>query len=155
MLETKLVRYGLVGLLILFLAACGGAPKRGELKGDVVAGEALNPDPSGRNSPVYFYVYQLKSGGPFESADFYSLYQSPEVALGGDLLGRKEYLVRAGQQIPLSTKLEPETAYLGFLAAFRDLDHSVWRAGRSVPPGKTTKLGVRLEGINVSITGGQ
>jgi type VI secretion system protein VasD len=153
-LETKVVRYGLVGLLTILLAACGGA-KHGQLKADLAAGEALNPDPSGRNSPVYFYVFQLKTGGPFESADFYSLYQSPETVLGGDLLARKEYLIRAKQRIPLNTKLDPETAYLGFLAAFRDLDHSVWRAGLPVRPGKTTKLQVQLEGINVSIDNGQ
>jgi type VI secretion system protein VasD len=111
----------------------------------VAAAEDVNPNLEGRSSPILLYLFQLKAAGAFEAADFFSLYRTPESALGADLLQKDELLLKPGQVVPLDIQLDPEARHLGFLAAYSDLDHSVWRGGYAVPgPDSITVLSVQL-----------
>ncbi len=110
----------------------------------------LNPDPQGRPSPLVLRLYQLKSTGAFDSADFFSLYEKDSAALGADLVAREEILVKPGESTLLERTLEDQTRHLGFLAAYRDLDRAVWRATVPVPPNLTTPVKIELQRTAIS-----
>ena len=144
-----------VFLAVVFtMAACSGRgdPKPGKIQATIAATADVNPNLEGRPSPILLYLFQLKAAGAFEAADFYSLYQTPDSTLGTDLLGKEELLLKPGQVVPLEIQLDPQARYLGFLAAYSDLDHSIWRVGHAAPgPGTTTALSVYVERSALSI----
>lgn len=123
------------------LAGAGGAagsivgkllePGPTRLQAEVVADEDLNPDYGGRPSPLVVRIYQLKNTVAFENADFFKLYESDVGALEADLINREEFQLKPGDRKEIEQELDPETAYLGVLAAYRDIDNAVWR--RTVP----------------------
>src|SRR6185503_3041717 len=47
-----------------------------------------NPDSSGRPSPVYVRVYQLKGDKPFRSVDFFDVWDDEKKALGETFITR-------------------------------------------------------------------
>jgi type VI secretion system protein VasD len=97
------------------------------LAADVVADDNLNPDYGGRPSPLVVRLYELKNTVAFENADFFALYEGDVGALEADLINREEFQIKPGEQKEIERKLDPETAYLGVLAAYRDIDNAVWR----------------------------
>jgi len=61
----------------LLLSACGskgGVPPVIKVGTDVEVAAALNPDPSGRPSPLVLVIYQLKSADDFRNKDFFSVF---------------------------------------------------------------------------------
>jgi type VI secretion system protein VasD len=93
----------------------------------IVAGGDVNPDDTGRPSPVVVRVMELKSPGVFEGADFFALYQNQEQTLGADLVAVEEYEFKPGDVQDLKFALKPESSYVAILAAYRQLDKVNWR----------------------------
>jgi type VI secretion system protein VasD len=115
----------------------------------------LNPDPTGRPSPVVFRLYELKTPDTFNKADFFKLYEQDSAVLGGDLVARQEMLVKPGQTLQLERTLAAETQQLGLLAAYRDLDHAVWRTTLAIPPHQTTPVKVTLGRVTITAQAGK
>ena len=53
----------------------------------------INPNSEGRASPLVVRIYRLKSYSVFEDADFFSLYEKADDALGGELIDKEEILL--------------------------------------------------------------
>jgi type VI secretion system protein VasD len=87
----------------------------------------LNPDPSGRASPVVVRVFELKSDAEFGTADFFALYERERETLGSSLLSRQEYVLKPGAREELWLPVPRGTAYIGVVAAFRDIRSTKWR----------------------------
>ena len=49
-------------------------------------------------------------------------------------------------------QLQPDTRYIGVVAAFRDLEQSQWRAAAPVPAGRTVPLVIQLEGKKIFLS---
>lgn len=117
----------------LLLFGCGGAPTMPEptpdttLVAKLVASEDVNSGGGQQARPVVVRLYELKTAGAFSSADFYSLYEREAETLGSDLIGREEISLAPGQRHRIEKVISPETAFLGVLAAFRDIDRAEWR----------------------------
>ena len=109
------------------------------LQGSIKADPTTNPDLRGRPSPIVVRVYELKSLAAFDSADFFSLFEKESETLGSDLVGREEYDLRPAETRPYRQRLQPDTKFIGVVAAFRDLENSRWRQAAPVP-----KRGVAL-----------
>jgi tRNA-dihydrouridine synthase len=60
----------------------------------LTAGADANPDARGRASPLTVRVYAMKAPGPFEGADFFSLFEKDQATLGAELVQREEVLLR-------------------------------------------------------------
>lgn len=145
--------------LVLLLAAsaalaagCASQPAPTMLAGSVVASAGLNPSVSGRPSPLLLRLYELKSDTAFKQADFMSLYQSDQAALGAEMVAREEIMLQPGQTHPLARALDAQTRHLGVVAAYRDLERAVWRATVAVQPGRANRLTIRAEPLAVSAT---
>lgn len=124
------------------LAGCAPKPVVTTVSITLVAGADANPDARGRASPLTVRVYALKSPGPFEGADFFSLFEKDQATLGAELVQREEMLLRPGETRKLDLTLPPDAKAIGVMAAFRDLDRARWREVRPVQTGKAQAMTV-------------
>jgi type VI secretion system protein VasD len=100
----------------------------------IAARPDVNPDIRGRASPLSLRLFELKSEAAFQTADFFALYDRDQATLGGDMLARDDLIIRPGETQTITRKANADTRLLGVIAAFRDLEHSVWRTSVAVPP---------------------
>jgi type VI secretion system protein VasD len=121
--------------LALLVAGCGApkVPTPVPVEGILAADAGLNPDVSGRPSPVTVKVYQLHTSGSFESSDFFSLYSQAATVLGADLVSSTDIIVRPGESKTFGQEIDPRTRFVGIVAGFRDIQNANWRALVPVP----------------------
>ena len=137
---------------LLFLAGCASAPKPDPLKITLDTHENVNPDVRGRPSPVSVKFFALKSIAAFNAADFFSMFEDEQKALGADLVNTEVIQLRPGEKLQLDRSLPPETRYLGVVAAFRDIERSQWRASLPVPAKeKPSRILIQLDINKVQI----
>ena len=139
---------------VVFTTGCGKkavAPPPTLINVEIIASAQVNPDGSGRPSPIVVRLYELKSLAAFNEADFNSLYSDDEAKLGGDLVKREQFTIRPGGQKIYSHATIAETQYLGAIAAYRDIDRAVWRAAVPVPAHRTTNFTLLLDTLGLSI----
>jgi type VI secretion system protein VasD len=121
---------------VLVLAACATSrsdepPVR--TKTFLQAEPDLNPDATGRASPVVLRVFELKSDAEFLSADFFALYERERESLGSSLLSRQEFVLQPGESRELFLPVPRDAAYIGVVAAFRDIRVAKWRTIARAP----------------------
>lgn len=139
----------------LLLVSCGGkpvlAPPPTIVNVTLAADANVNPDARGRPTPVVVRTYLLANPGVFEAADFFSLFEGDEKALGATLVGREEVTLRPGQT--QASKLSPQTEAkaVGVFVAYREPNKTQWRAVAAVPQNKTTAFTVTIGRDRVSI----
>jgi type VI secretion system protein VasD len=128
------------------------------LQGSIKAAPTINPDQRGRPSPIVVRVYELKSLAAFDSADFFSIFDKEAETLGSDLVGREEYDLRPAETRPYRRQLQPDTKFIGVVAAFRDLENSRWRQAMPVPKrgiplssGVTLTIGIEARAVTVAV----
>jgi type VI secretion system protein VasD len=150
-------KFALAASLCVALAACGGKglappPPPTIVQLTVSADSTANPDARGRATPVVVRYYLLGNSGPFEAADFFSLFDSDDKALGATMVSREEVTLKPGDSI--SSKLSPqvEAKALGVFVAYRDPNKTQWRAVVPVPPNKTTAYTVSIKRDRVTIS---
>lgn len=87
----------------------------------------LNPDISGRPSPLVIRLYELKAPSIFENADFYSLYDYGQETLGPDYVAMEELTLKPGEQLKMKLALNNDTNYMAILGAYRDMNGANWK----------------------------
>ncbi|MGJ7606217.1 type VI secretion system lipoprotein TssJ [Variovorax sp. LT1R20] len=135
----------------LVLAGCASKPVVTPVSITLVAGADANPDARGRASPLTVRVYALKSPGPFEGADFFSLFEKDQATLGAELVQREEMLLRPGETKKLDLTLPADAKSIAVMAAFRDLDRARWREVVPVTTGKPQTLTVNFGARQIRI----
>ena len=155
-------------LLVLMLVSCGlfkppvvnippppkppDPPKPTVIKGKIDTAPTANPDGNGKPSPVVVRFYELKTLDAFAKADFDKLYQDDAQVLASDLQLREEKILRPGEQIAIPPhETQKDTRFLAAFAAYRDLDHSTWRAVFPVPQNVTTTIVLKVGTLAISI----
>ena len=132
-----------------------------KLELSVVASAGVNPDDQKRAAPIVVRIYELKTDGVFNSADFFSLQDKDKTALADDLVTRQQFQLRPGESKSIKTRADPATTSVGILAAYRDLPNSVWRAVYPLPAAPDAawyraspklKLTINLEPNAIKIT---
>lgn len=123
------LRHGLWLLGLTLLLGCAGWFQSDVTKLDLrlTAAADLNPDLSGRPSPLVVRIYELKAPAIFQNADFFALYEHDREILGMDLVNMEELLLTPGQQRDFRLALADATNYLAVMAAYRDIEGSTWR----------------------------
>lgn len=145
-------RHVFSSILIVVLGACGSAPSPTLIELTIVAAPDVNPDPSGRPSPIFVRFYQLGATGAFETADYFQLHDKDAAILGPSLLDRQELPFTPGTSQKLAITAKPGTTALGVVAAYRDIDRAQWRADAPVATGKKTKLQVQVGKLTLSVS---
>jgi len=126
------------------------------VKGFITTAEDLNPDYRGRPSPVGLIIFQLKSADAFNNADFFALFDPDTTALGGDLIARSQRMLQPGQSFEIEEEFDEEARFVGFVAAFRDVEHAQWRGLVELPQKgffkkffSRKKLAIELQSLEV------
>jgi len=152
--------YGATCLLVAFLTAgcASGPPEDVVLRGTMEAVAAVNPDAQGRPSPLVIKIYQLKAGDKFELADFFALFDQPEAALGADLLAVEDVMMSPGEVRPYEGEFDPDTRFIGVVAAYRDINQAEWKSMMEMPERSVMNflrrgaLSIKAERLAVSVT---
>jgi type VI secretion system protein VasD len=118
--------------LILILAAAlllGGCAAQYPtiLQTRVTVADDVNPDVFDQPSPIVISFYQLTNNLTFNATDFLGLYQSAKTLLGEDFVNQYQFEVAPGQHYSFTYKLDPKTRYIGIVAAYSQLNKTVWR----------------------------
>ena len=85
-----MTRISLLLICALALSACGGAKpvKPTDAHAQLIVSGDVNPDNSGRASPIVVRLYQLRNDGEFATADFFALYDKEKETLGASFISR-------------------------------------------------------------------
>lgn len=133
-----------LALAALFVVLSGCAATESKLaipyEIDFTASKDVNPDSNGRPSPIQVVVYELKTPGGFQAADYFSLQNDPEKTLGAEFLGIQRLTLRPGQEHKLERPGNVEARALGIVAGYRDLDTSGWRLLIDLPKSRSTNI---------------
>ncbi|MBJ2159129.1 type VI secretion system lipoprotein TssJ [Variovorax sp. IB41] len=100
----------------------------------ITAEAGVNPDDKGRAAPILVRLYELKSEGTFESADYFSLSGNDKALIGSDLLVRDEFILRPGEVKTIRRKSHPDLGAIGIVAGYRDLAQADWRVVQKIEP---------------------
>ncbi|MEM7217186.1 MAG: type VI secretion system lipoprotein TssJ [Pseudomonadota bacterium] len=124
----------LVVLLLMLMGACAAKPPKDiKLKSQVIAAESLNPSRRGTSQPVQLHIYYLKQDEAFSQASFSDLVTVNAPAIAGDVVRHEARLIGPGETAQLDTKFDPETRYIGVVAAFTRIGNASWRSLIEVP----------------------
>lgn len=148
---VKYVRLAACLLFAAGLASCETPAPVSQVVYSLNATAQLNPDSSGRPSPVVLRLYELRSSGSFESAEFFALYSNEAKTLGQSLISRKEMQIGPGEKREFIEKLQPGTRVIGVVAAFRNLSSNQWRALIPVQDGKSVSVQLNLLRTSISV----
>ncbi len=138
-----LLRAVVGGLAAASLAVCAGAPPPPPptiAKLTLAASADVNPSPSGQASPIALRIYQLGSAASFNNAEFFPLYNDDAAALKTDLIKREDFLLAPGQTRIDTITPNDQVKAIGILAAYRDVQHAIWRATVDVVPHQTSAV---------------
>jgi type VI secretion system protein VasD len=133
------------------VAGCqSGPPKPSTVVLNFAATKGMNPGPDGSDRPVTLMIYRLRSTGKFNSADYFALEGNAGSALGADLVGQDQIAIAPGRTASKAIRVEPDATAIGIVALLRQPNGRNWRIIRSVSPGSTVTLNVRLGASGIS-----
>ena len=95
-------------------------------------------------------IYQLTAPETFEQADFAQLYENDQKTLGKAMLGRYEMIVQPGTAQAITAKAEPDAAFIGIVAGFRDFGDATWRAIVPFQGKKRTALEIEVSRLSLT-----
>jgi type VI secretion system protein VasD len=110
-------------------------PQPLDVEVSVIVAPDVNPNRSGRASPVFLRVFALRDQAKFQNAEFDDVTLKADTTLAATLIGREERMVEPASTVPLGLKIDPATRLLGVVAEYSDLANSRWRAISPVPAG--------------------
>ncbi len=116
----------------MLLAACGGGVPE-QVKVEVRAAPELNPDPSGEAQPAALRLYLLSSATRLSGADYFALVDRERDVLDGDLVLRRDIVLRPGGTETAQFDVPKGATHFGVVVSFRDLDQAIWMAVRKLP----------------------
>ncbi|NIE75295.1 type VI secretion system lipoprotein TssJ [Pantoea sp. Ap-967] len=130
-------------LALVLLGACSkdaaqptaqGTAQPGGISLYFSTGAGLNPGANGTPAPVRVRIFELKNSAAFTRADYFTLTERAQAALGADLIDQDEVLLQPGAQLHLERPLDPATRQVGLVVGYREIDQAQWRSVLPVPP---------------------
>jgi type VI secretion system protein VasD len=146
-------------LLALCVAGCFGKkppagpeiPKPSKLDLVVNASADLNPDTTGRPSPLVVRIYALRQMTEFEKADFFALFEKDEQVLAAALAKREEIILKPGDALMQPREYPPDAQFIAVMAAYRDVERSTWRASAPIAAGSTGVITLKAGAKGVTL----
>ncbi len=151
-LKARSACFALCCVFMFTLSGCGSAPaKPASAKALISASPDVNPNASGRASPVHVRVFQLKEDGAFMAADFWSLVDKEQETLGASLVQRLEHDLVPGETKEFELKIAPEARVLAVMAEFADYRNAQWRVTAQTPNKSLMDI-IKKDRVAISIT---
>jgi type VI secretion system VasD/TssJ family lipoprotein len=126
-------------MVVNFMFNPGPAPALAAAKRNlqlhVQAQRSLNTDASNASASLALRIYVLRDASGFEKASFDSLYDDDEATLGSNVLVRESLHLRPGEARELALEYSGDARAVAVFGAFREIEHSQWRAILPLPPG--------------------
>ncbi|MGN0920124.1 MAG: type VI secretion system lipoprotein TssJ [Cellvibrio sp.] len=95
---------------------------------EFIIAENINPNESGRPSPLYIRLYQLDDTIEFEKSDFIDLYEKDQTLLGSSLINRQDLTpFIPGEDRKERFVLKPGTRFIGLYAEFSQYPQSLYK----------------------------
>lgn len=123
------------------------------LRATITAHAGVNPDITGRASPIVLRIYELKTAASFDHTDFFSLWDREKETLAADLVARDELQLRPGETKTVERAVDADTRVVAVVAAFRDLERATWRAAVGMRAHQLNAVSIDLGARTVSIAG--
>ncbi len=159
--REPIVRAIVITAILAVLGACASKPPEDvTLKGSLQAVEDVNPDSNGRASPLVVKIYQLKSKDKFDLADFFPLFDQAEATLGADMLAVEDIMLTPGEYRSYEGEFDPQTRYIGVVAAYRDIHQAQWKDLVEMPEKSVLKflkrgaLVIKAEKLAINVSAG-
>lgn len=111
----------------------------------------VNPDHTGRPSPVIVKIYEMRSDLAFSQSDFGPLFESPVQVLGADLLAADEVLLVPGEARRIKYEPVEGTRFLGVLAGFRQMERARWKTVAPIDCEASNAVGIELRDVTVAL----
>lgn len=128
---------GALLLLAVLVSACSAGVRK-ELpvpyELTIMASERLNPAESGRPSPVVVKVFELADRGFFRSADIFTLLGDAGGTSHAEVIDVQGFSMMPGEIRVVRRMASLGARYVGVVAGYRDIEHSVWRELAPLPP---------------------
>lgn len=148
-MHKRLLAPGLLMAGIIGLSACSSLPGGDgitDLTLNINMASDANPDDTGRGSPVYLSVFELRDSNGFEDADYLDLYRDANMTLGGALIDTTEI----GPLFPASTRTETlrlntATTAVGVMGGFHRYDGVRTMVTIAPEPGEDLTINIRID----------
>lgn len=121
------------------------------LDAEVTATQDINPDIDGKPSPVQVRIYELAADANFNRSGFFALFDNDQAALGQEMKGREEMVLKPGQQLKIEREYKEGPKFIGVIAAFQDIDNATWRAVQPVVEHETNAFDIDVRRLAVAI----
>lgn len=109
----------------------------------------INPDASGRPSPVPVRVYLLKSADKLARADYFQIIDHERDVLGSDLIRREDVVMRPGESHVVVLEGQREEAAIGVVVGYRNIERASWRVISPIP--NSGELTVTLDATRANV----
>ena len=139
-IRSSIVRMAIVALGLALGGCAAAPPKPAATHAQLIASADINPDATGRPSPVVVRLYQLSGESAFQNADFFSLWDHERATLGSSRVQRTQRTIFPGENVALTLPLAAATRFLAVAAAYRDVRAAHWRALVGIPKKSLLKL---------------
>jgi len=121
---------------------------------NIEAANNINPNIDGLASPLEVRIYQLQDSEAFNQASFIDLYNDDQGVLKAGLLSKRNLdSVLPSEERQVAIPLIAETEYIAIVAAFADFREAKNKVILQIQPGLPVVVDVKVDGVNVSITG--
>jgi type VI secretion system protein VasD len=107
----------------------------------------VNPDHTGRPSPVAVKVFELSADLSFKQSEFWSLFDKPVEVLGSDLVAVDEMVLSPSEARKVTYAPSRDTRFLGIIAGFRQIDRANWRVVSPIDPEGENVVAVELKDV--------
>lgn len=102
--------------------------------------EGVNPDGRGQPAPILVKVFELKSSGNFETADYFALQDRDRETLASELVNADQAIMRSGEQRTWKREAGLDSRAIGIIAGYRKLESARWRLVLPLKEPKQTNL---------------
>ncbi len=142
------VGHGGVSLVLvcaLLLVGCrGNAENPHAFSFRLNASEDVNPDITGRPSPVRFWLLTLSDDEVLRHPDFFSLVEGGAVSPALGVLARRSLMLRPGETMDITLSPPNAGRFIALVAEFRDLTGGRWHQLWPIDRDRTAPLDVRI-----------
>jgi type VI secretion system protein VasD len=149
------VRTAILLVVMLALVGCAsGPPKRDAVPVEVRASAFVNPDTSGRPSPVVVYLLSLRSIDGLGSVALSNIIDGPANALASDLVSFRQVTLLPGEVKSLDIDVSSDTRFVAVVGALQAYQQMQWKDYVEYSSGVIAGLpGRRRMAVDINETG--